>query len=147
MLVLYSVGLIIFVVAVPLSLKRRRGIFARIIEIVPTEYDSVRALVMLLLLLPAYLFPIWFVEGIVRRGFQRIVMQSTGQWLALGLGVATLAEAIWQILTAVCRELVLGELFSEEEIGEQNLKNKAKGRKDKTKRNESQAFLMERLPY
>lgn len=147
LLVLYSIGLVIFVVAVPLSLRRRRGIFARVLDLVPTKFDSVKAVAMLLLLLPAYLFPIWFVEGTVRRGSQRVVMQSTGQWLALGLGVATLAEAIWQVLKAVRRELILGEPFSEDKIKEDKLESKQATGKRKKRGNESQAFLMDRLPY
>jgi hypothetical protein len=111
MLVMYGFGIVILLLAIPNYVRRKPGFLAVVIRKVPSRLYCVKAAALCALCVPFYVVMIYMVEGTVRRGTQRVWMESTGQWLALGLGIATVLEAIWHVIKGIDGELRRREPF------------------------------------
>jgi hypothetical protein len=109
---MYIAGTIIVLLAIPNYIRGKEGIFSPLIRRIPTRLYYVKAVVLYCICIPFYLILVVMVEDTVRRGSQYLWLKSTGQWLALGLGVSTLIEAIWHTLRCIWRELH-GRKFSD----------------------------------
>ncbi|KII91269.1 hypothetical protein PLICRDRAFT_38005 [Plicaturopsis crispa FD-325 SS-3] len=107
-LIVHGIGILIVVFMVPNFIRGRPGYFARLVRIVPTEYESVRALALLVACAPLVVVVIEMIETAVRRGTQDEWVHITGQWLTLGVGVFTAAEALWHLLRNMFTEFTGG---------------------------------------
>lgn len=114
MLVMYVLGIVILLLALPNYLRRKPGFLAVVIRKVPSRLYCSKAAVLCALCVPFYVVMIYMVEGTVRRGSQRAWMESTGQWLALGLGIATVLESIWHVAKGIDQELRGGKPFCDD---------------------------------
>ena len=111
-LALYGVGFLILLVMLPNFIRGRTGFFSPLIQKVSKKYDWGKAVALGLVSVPLVAFVLLMVEQTVRRGSQDEWMGVTGQWLALGVGFFTAAEAVWHALRNTYRE-ILGGAFSE----------------------------------
>jgi hypothetical protein len=125
MLVMYGIGIIVFIMAIPNYVHQRPGFFAVVIRKVPTRLYCVKAAVLFALCVPFYAVMIYMVEDTVRRESQRTWMESTGQWLALGLGITTVLEATWHVGKGIDGELRGRNPFRNDVrfLGDENLKS------------------------
>ena len=114
MLVLYGLGVAIFILALPTYLTGRSGMLSSVLRRLKTRRWCIRALVLAACCTPLYFLALWLVESTVRRGREKEWIGDTGQWLALGVGVGTFLESLWYLVQAVCREMVKGDSYCED---------------------------------
>jgi len=145
-LVVYSVGLVIVLVMLPNFIRvGRPGYFAPLIRKVSKISDWGKALALALVCVPLVTVVIVLIENSVRRGTQSEWVKSTGQWLALGVGFCTAAEALWHVLKNTYRELSGGTFAEGEEdhfLREEEAKEKSATQRQ---REASQDIASERL--
>ncbi|KII96167.1 hypothetical protein PLICRDRAFT_35098 [Plicaturopsis crispa FD-325 SS-3] len=97
-LIVHAVGLLIIALMAPNFIRGRPGYLAPLVRRVPTDYESVKALALLVACAPLVVVVMVMIETTVRTGTQGEWVHITGQWLALGVGVFTAAEALWHLI-------------------------------------------------
>lgn len=110
---LLVVGLIILGVMLPNFIKGSNGYLTWVVDRAAGESGWSKAMVTGVASAPLIAFVMVMIETAVRTGTQSQWKTITGQWLALGVGVFTAAEAVWHMVRAIYRELRGGE-FSED---------------------------------
>ncbi|KAH9897155.1 hypothetical protein F4778DRAFT_744593 [Xylariomycetidae sp. FL2044] len=111
---MYFFGLLVLLpLAMASYVRGRPGVFAGVLRSVKTRWLWVKATVLSLLSVPLYAFCMWTVENTARRGYDKQWTASSGQWLALGVGVATLTEALWATCKCVWREIYGDGVFAD----------------------------------
>lgn len=110
---LFVVGLIILGVMIPNFIQGRDGYLTWIVHRAGGESDWSKALVLGVTSVPMLTIVMVMIETAVRTGTQSQWKTVTGQWLSLGVGVFTAAEAIWHVIKGIYSELTGGE-FSED---------------------------------
>ena len=113
-LVVYGIGLLILLAMLPNFIRGRTGYFAPVLQRVPTTADCVRAFALGLACVPLGILVIVMIEQTVKKGGQSDWLKITGQWLSLGLGVFTAAEAMWHVMKNTYRELSGGKFHEED---------------------------------
>jgi hypothetical protein len=112
--VIYGIGILILLIMLPNFIRGRPGYFAQLIRKISIKSDWVKAVALGLVCVPWAGVVLAMVEGSVRRGTQGEWVTITGQWLALGVGFCTAAEAAWHGLCSIYRELS-GGTFNEDD--------------------------------
>ncbi|KZP10932.1 hypothetical protein FIBSPDRAFT_872087, partial [Athelia psychrophila] len=110
-LTLFVLGLAIIATMMPNFIRGREGYLTWVVHRGGGKSDWSKVLVLLLASVPLVTIVLVMIETAVRTGTQSEWESVTGQWLALGVGVFTAAEALWHVLKALNRELRGGEFF------------------------------------
>lgn len=108
---LFVLGLAIIFIMVPNFIRGCDGYLTWVVHKGGGESDWSKVLVLLIASTPLVTIVLVMIETAVRTGTQNEWQSITGQWLALGVGVFTAAEALWHVVKAIYRELRGGEFF------------------------------------
>lgn len=110
-IVVFVLGVLILAAMLPNFIRGREGSLTWLILKGAGESDWSKALMLLVAITPLVALVMVMIETAVRTGTQDEWKSVTGQWISLGVGVFTAAEAIWHVLKAVWRETHGGEFF------------------------------------
>ncbi|KAF7972787.1 hypothetical protein HWV62_17064 [Athelia sp. TMB] len=123
-IVVFALGLVVIVVMLPAFIRGKEGVLMWVLSHGGKSVWS-KALVMVLCSVPLITIVMVMIETAVRTGTQKEWTGITGQWISLGVGVFTAAEAIWHVVKAIWRERH-GENFFEGRgfLGEEIHRNK-----------------------
>ncbi|KAF7972785.1 hypothetical protein HWV62_17060 [Athelia sp. TMB] len=110
-IVMFVFGVAVLVIMLPAFIRGREGVLRWVVLSRGGESDWSKALVMILGSVPLITIVLVMIETAVRTGTQKEWTGVTGQWLSLGVGVFTAAEAIWHVVKAIWRETHGEEFF------------------------------------
>lgn len=113
--VIYAFGILIMLIMLPNFIRGRPGYLSPLIGMISSKLESVKAVALGLVCIPWAAIVLAAIEGTVRRGTQGEWVSITGQWLALGVGFCTAAEAAWHGLRSIYRELSGGSFHEEDD--------------------------------